>query len=119
MIALLRDGFNAESEGGKIELSNDGSPIIDYKVNDYLWDGVVRSWLSMAEMQFAAGAKATRVSHVDSPWFHSWEEAKAGIPKLEFRSNAIPSDLLIVWVEWPWAKIKHAVWSIAMVSTTT
>lgn len=88
MIALLRDGFNAESEGGKIELSNDGSPIIDYKVNDYLWDGVVRSWLSMAEMQFAAGAKATRVSHVDSPWFHSWEEAKAGIPKLEFRSNA-------------------------------
>lgn len=88
MIALLRDGFNADSEGGKIELSSDGSPIIDYKVNKYLWDGVLRSWLSMAEIQFAAGAKAVRVSHVDSPWFHSWEEAKAGILQLEFRSNA-------------------------------
>lgn len=88
MIALLRDGFNDASEGGSIELSDDGSAIIDYKINDYLWDGVIRSWLSMAEIQFAAGAKAVRVSHVDCPWFYSWDEAKAGIPQLEFRTNA-------------------------------
>ena len=67
---------------------NNGGAVIDYEVNKYLWDGVVRSWLSMAEIQFAAGAKAIRVSHVDSPWFHSWEEAQAGIKQLEFRSNA-------------------------------
>lgn len=88
MIALLRDGFHPQSEGGSIELAGDGTPIIDYVVNDYLWDGVRRSWLSMAEIQFAAGAKAVRASHVDSPWFTSWEEAKAGINALEFRSNA-------------------------------
>ncbi|UZK04652.1 GMC family oxidoreductase [Venatoribacter cucullus] len=88
MIALLRDGFHPHSEGGSIELAGDGTPIIDYVINDYLWDGVRRSWLSMAEIQFAAGAKAVRVSHVDSPWFTSWEEAKAGINALEFRSNA-------------------------------
>ncbi len=88
MIALLRDGFHPQSEGGSIELAGDGTPIIDYAINDYLWDGVRRSWLSMAEIQFAAGAKAVRASHVDSPWFKSWEEAKASINALEFRSNA-------------------------------
>lgn len=88
MIALLRDGFHPQSEGGSIELAGDATPIIDYVINDYLWDGVRRSWLSMAEIQFAAGAKAVRASHVDSPWFTSWEEAKAGINALEFRSNA-------------------------------
>ena len=88
MIALLRDGFHPQSEGGSIELAGDGTPIIDYVINDYLWDGVRRSWLSMAEIQFAAGAKAVRASHVDSPWFTSWEEAKAGINALEFRSKA-------------------------------
>ena len=88
MIALLRDGFHPQSEGGSIEMAGDGTPIIDYVINDYLWDGVRRSWLSMAEIQFAAGAKAVRASHVDSPWFTSWEEAKAGINALEFRSNA-------------------------------
>ena len=88
MIALLRDGFHPQSEGGSIELAGDGTPISDYAINDYLWDGVRRSWLSMAEIQFAAGAKAVRASHVDSPWFKSWEEAKASINALEFRSNA-------------------------------
>lgn len=88
MIALLRDGFHPDSEGGQIELSGDGSPIIDYEVNEYLWDGVMRSWLSMVEIQFAAGAKAVRVSHVDSPWYYSLEDAQAGIKQLEYRSNA-------------------------------
>lgn len=87
MIALLRDGFNPQSQGGSIELAGDGTPIIDYRINDFLWDGVVRSWLSMAEIQFAAGAKAVRVSHLDSPWFNSWEEAQVGIKALVNRSN--------------------------------
>ncbi|CBL46233.1 Glucose-methanol-choline oxidoreductase [gamma proteobacterium HdN1] len=88
MIALLRDGFNEQSQGGQIELESDGTPIIDYSINDYLWDGVVRSWQAMVEIQFAAGAKAVRVSHVDSPWYSTLEEAKAGIAKLSSRSNS-------------------------------
>ncbi|MAY01046.1 MAG: GMC family oxidoreductase [Oceanospirillaceae bacterium] len=87
-IALLRDGFHPHSQGASIELSDDGSPIIDHEINDYLWDGVLRSWLTMAEIQFAAGAKAVRPSHVDAPWYQSWEEAQAAIPQLAFRSNA-------------------------------
>ena len=88
MIALLRDGFNEESQGGEIELASDGSPVVNYEVNDYLWDGFQRAFLKMAEIEFAAGAKAVRASHLDSPWYTSWEEAKEGIPKLEFRLNA-------------------------------
>ncbi len=88
IIALLRDGFHADSEGGSIELADDGSPIIDYAINDYLWDGVRRSWLTMAEIQFAAGAKAVRPSHVDAGWYRTMDEARHAINQLEFRSNA-------------------------------
>ena len=88
MIALLRDGFDPANEGGQVELADDGSPIIDYPFNDYLWDGFKRSYLHMAEIQFAAGAKAVRIAHQDSPWYQSWEEAKAGINQLENRSSS-------------------------------
>lgn len=88
MIALLRDGFHPDSEGGNIELANDGSPIVDYRLNEYLWDGVKRSFLSMAELQFAAGAKAVRPSHIDASWYTSFAQAKTGIEQLAFRTNA-------------------------------
>ncbi|WP_419812104.1 GMC family oxidoreductase N-terminal domain-containing protein [Bacterioplanoides sp.] len=88
MMALMRDGFNPESSGGEIELSSDGSPIINYEMNEYLWEGFQRAFLKMAELEFAAGAKAVRVSHLDSRWYTSLEEAQQHIPTLEFRANA-------------------------------
>lgn len=84
MIALLRDGFNEESQGGNIELAGDGSPIIDYPINDYLWDGIKRSHYKMAELEFAAGAKAVKVAHADSKWETSWKDAKAAIDNLPY-----------------------------------
>jgi len=84
MIALLRDGFNEESQGGNIELSDDGSPIIDYPINDYLWDGIKRSHYKMAELEFAAGAKSVKVAHADSKWETSWKDAKAAIDNLPY-----------------------------------
>ena len=59
-LALLRDGFHEQSQGGAVEIRNDGSPVLDYKMNEYLWDGMRRAMLSMAEIQFAAGAKTVR-----------------------------------------------------------
>lgn len=88
MIALLRDGFHSHSQGGSVELANDGSPILDYQINDYLWDGFKRAFLTMAEIEFAAGAKAVRASHLDSTWSSSWKQAQQNIQQLEFRSNA-------------------------------
>ena len=66
VLALLRDGFVAQSEGGSVRLAGDGSPILDYDLSDYVWEGVKRAYLSMAELQFAAGAKQVRSAHIDA-----------------------------------------------------
>jgi choline dehydrogenase len=97
VLALLRDGFAAESVGGSVRLASDGSPILDYDISDYVWDGVRRAWLSMAELQFAAGAKVVRVAHLDSANFSSWAEAKKGIPELalkKFRTTFFTAHLM-------------------------
>ena len=84
----FRDGFDEQSPGGEIEIAKDGSPIVDYPVNDYLAEGFRRAMITMAEIQFAAGAKRVRPSHVDAPWYRNRVEAIDGIQQLEFRSNA-------------------------------
>ena len=78
-LALLRDGFHAESTGGEVSLRSDGSPILDYPLNDYLWQGAREAYLRMAEVQFAAGASRVRLVHMDSPSFLRWPEAKQAI----------------------------------------
>ena len=87
MIALLRDGFNDDSQGGSIELASDGSPIINYPINDYLWEGVKRTHLTMSELQFAAGAKSVRVAHTEAKWETSWEASKAAINNLSYSAS--------------------------------
>ena len=88
LLALIRDGFDEESPGASIELASDGSPVVDYPVNDYIWDAFQRAMISMAEIQFAAGAKRVRPSHLDAPWYETVEEAREGINNLDNRSNA-------------------------------
>lgn len=82
VIALLRDGFHPDSPGGTVSLRDDGSPILDYPVTDYLWQGLREAFYKMAEIQFAAGARKVRLMHLDSPWYTSWADAKAGIDNL-------------------------------------
>jgi len=85
MLALLRDGFDDESEGANITLSDNGSPIVDYPMNDYLFDGIKRAYLSMAEVQFAAGAKKVRPAHQHGQWFESYGSFKKGFNDLEHK----------------------------------
>lgn len=85
MVVLLRDGFHAECAGGDVRISEDGSPILDYEISDYLWRGARSSILRMAEAQFAAGAKRVLVSHTDAEWCDSWEKAKAQIEQLPMK----------------------------------
>ena len=66
-IALMRDGFHADSPGGTVSLADDGTPVLDYPVTDYLWDGVRHAYLSMAEFQFAAGARRVIPIHMQAP----------------------------------------------------
>ncbi len=82
LIALLRDGFHDESPGGTISLRGDGSPVLDYPVTPYLWEGLFDAYLRMAEIQFAAGATQVAPIHGDGRPYSSWAEAKAELPGL-------------------------------------
>ncbi len=85
MLALLRDGFHPDSQGGVVRLRADGSPELDYPLNDVLWDGVRRSWLTMAELQFAAGARQVQVIHEQAPLLSSWKETREMIAGLALK----------------------------------
>lgn len=82
LIALCRDGFVEDSPGGKVSLRDDGAPTVDYPMTDALRDGLRRSFLAMAEIQFAAGARAVRPHQLGQPYFTSWAECKAAIERM-------------------------------------
>lgn len=82
VIALLRDGFHPQAAGGAVQLDAHDEPVLDYPLNDYLWDGVRRAYLAMAELQFAAGANAVLPIHSDAELYRSWQQAKAAIATL-------------------------------------
>jgi choline dehydrogenase-like flavoprotein len=87
MLALLRDGFHPDSQGGAVALAADGAPVLDYPLDDPLWDGARRALLSMAEIQFAAEASAVQVAHETAPRYASWQAAKEGIAALPYRPH--------------------------------
>jgi len=81
-LALLRDGFRVDSKGGEVKLDEYGYPHLDYSITDSLWRGLKHAMLSMAEIQFAAGAKAVMPLHMDAKLARSWREAKQMIKEL-------------------------------------
>lgn len=82
MLALLRDGFHPDSVGGTVELRGDNTPVLDYQVSPYAWDGVRRSLHSMAEIQFAGGAKAVMPLHGDADYVKTAAQARSLIDTL-------------------------------------
>jgi len=79
IIALLRDGFHEQSSGGTVELKNDGTPVLDYPITEYVWDGARRALQTMAQIQFAAGAKSVLPLHENATPYTSLEAARAAI----------------------------------------
>jgi choline dehydrogenase-like flavoprotein len=97
VLALLRDGFVEQSPGGSVRLADDGSPMLDYDLSDYVWEGARRAWLSMAELQFAAGAEKVRSAHIDARYATSWSDAKKSIAELplkKFRATLFTAHLM-------------------------
>ena len=82
LIALLRDGFSAESPGGQVLLKSDGSPVLDYPLTEYLWEGMWDAYLRMAEVQFAAGATQVTPAHMAARPCTSLAEVKAALAAL-------------------------------------
>ena len=87
LLALIRDGFHDESTGGEVLLKPDGSPVLHYALSDYVLDGFRRAMLSMAEMQFAAGARMVLPGHEQGQYYKSWNEAQSSINALEMRPH--------------------------------
>ena len=58
VIALLRDGFHPESAGGTVRLRDDGTPVLDYPLGPFVWEGVRRAFLSMARDSIRRGRAA-------------------------------------------------------------
>ena len=79
LIALIRDGFNPAFEGGTVVLLKDGSPVLDYRTNEFHWEGFRHAYLSMTELSFAAGAKTVFPVHREARPYESWREAKQAI----------------------------------------
>ncbi len=96
-LALIRDGFHPESRGGQVMLRADGSPVLDYPLNDVIWDAARRALLAMAEIQFAAGASWVTPVHETSPGYSSWPEARdgiAGLPLAPLRCRVVSAHVM-------------------------
>ncbi len=85
VLALLRDGFHPESAGGTVRLRDDETPVLDYQITPFVWDGVRRSFVSMAEIQFAAGATRVAPLHASGQSFSSLAKAKAAIAGFDLK----------------------------------
>lgn len=96
-LALMRDGFVDEAPGGQVRVDDDGSPLLDYDISDYLWAGMRQAYLRQAELQFAAGAKRLRPVHLDGRWVDTPQAAKALIdwlPLQKFRTAVFTAHLM-------------------------
>ncbi len=85
LLALLRDGFHDQSPGGRVGLRSDGSPVLDYPLTDFIFDGARRALLSMAEIQFAAGASTVTPVHEMAVPYRTWAEARQAIAALPMK----------------------------------
>jgi len=89
LLALMRDGFHPESQGGTVHVNVDGSPLLSYDLSDYVMNGLQRALLAMAEVQFAAGATQVMPLHEQAPYYKSWAQAQAGIKALDMKKYLV------------------------------
>ena len=97
VIALTRDGFHPESPGGTVGLRGDGTPLLDYPITPYVWDGARRALKTMAQIQFAAGARTVVPVHEDAHPVTSVAEAERMIDALPLeilRANVVSAHVM-------------------------
>ncbi len=85
LLALLRDGFHPDSPGGKVGVRSDGSASLDYPLSDFVMDGARRALLSMAEIQFAAGAQQVLPVHEQARPYTRWQDARDALLALPMK----------------------------------
>ena len=78
-LALLRDGFHPDSPGGTVALDGDGCAGARLSADAVLWHGVRDAFRTMAELQFAAGARTVMPIHGAGASFGDFATARAAI----------------------------------------
>ena len=97
LLALLRDGFHPESVGGRVRLRGDSTPELDYPLTPFVMEGARRALLSMAELQFAVGAKEVVPVHEMARGVTSWREAQAliaGLPMQPLLTRVVSAHVM-------------------------
>jgi choline dehydrogenase-like flavoprotein len=82
ILALLRDGFHPDAAGGRVHLRTDGTPELDYPLTPFVMEAARRALLTMAELQFAAGARFVLPVHELAHKVFTWAQAKTMIAAL-------------------------------------
>jgi choline dehydrogenase-like flavoprotein len=85
LLALLRDGFHDGAPGGTVSVRSDGSASLDYPLTGFVLDGARRALLSMAEIQFAAGARQVLPVHELAQPYTRWQDAREAILALPMK----------------------------------
>jgi choline dehydrogenase-like flavoprotein len=91
-LALQRDGFAEESQGGVVSLdgpSSFGGVGIDYPLGSYQMRGFRRALRSMAEVQFAAGARRLIPLHSEARWVSSMKDLDDLLSRLPWKPHAL------------------------------
>jgi choline dehydrogenase-like flavoprotein len=90
LIALVRDGFNPADAGGTVRLGDDGAPVLDYPLDALFFDAARRAFASMAEIQFAAGARTVLPVHGAGELFTGIDAARRAIAAFELAPLVTP-----------------------------
>ena len=90
LVALVRDGFHPESPGGTVTLRDDGTPVLDYPLTPYLFDGMRRAFRAMADLQFAAGARSVMPVHGRGEGFETAAAARTAIAAFDLAPLVTP-----------------------------
>ena len=91
LIALLRDGFHPDSQGGTVRLRDDGTPVLDYPLTPLVWDGVRRALRRhggdpVRRRRADASCRCTR----DGAAFTSFADARAAIDAFDLQPLVTP-----------------------------
>ncbi|MCL5051463.1 MAG: GMC family oxidoreductase [Firmicutes bacterium] len=63
MLALMRDGFLPDCQGGQVQLRSNGDATLNYPLHAALWQTVREALWNMGQIQFAAGASHVMPLH--------------------------------------------------------
>ncbi len=118
MLALIRDGFHPDSQGGEVSLRDDGSPVLDYPVTDYLWRGLRDAYLRMAEAHFQQAPNRSGWSILTRPGTATGVRPKRPFATSRWHFTGLVCSPHTRWADAVWAPTHRTRWLMVLASTT-